>query len=267
MSLRPSVVHLDAPTLRELTPYPLLIDALAAAFVTPPSAPERERHRLSSPDALPDALLVMPAWRIGELMGVKLVTVFPGNARQGLPTINGLYVLFSAITGTLLATIDAEELTLRRTVAASALASRYLSRADSSRLLIVGTGRIASRMAAGHSAVRPITEILIWGRDAKKSCTLAQELSKSMGICARAAEDLHESVGAADIVSTATLSQSPLIEAQDVRPGTHLDLVGGFTPQMIEAEGKLIASAQLYVDQRSSVLREAETFRTPSHEG
>ncbi len=200
-------------------------------------------------------------------MGVKLVTVFPGNAQQGLATINGLYVLFSAVTGELLATIDAEELTVRRTVAASALASRYLSRAESSRLLIVGTGRIAARIAAGHIAVRPITEILIWGRDALKSDVLAREVSRTTGIRARAALDLHESVGAVDIVSTATLSQTPLIEAKDVRPGTHIDLVGGFTSQMIEAEGELIASAKLYVDQRSSVLREAGDIQDPIARG
>jgi ornithine cyclodeaminase/alanine dehydrogenase-like protein (mu-crystallin family) len=267
MALLPSVVHLDASTLRELTPFPSLIDALASAFASPPSAPERERYSVSNSGALPDALLVMPAWRTGELMGVKLVTVFPGNASHGLATINGLYVLFSAATGELLATIDAEELTARRTVAASALASRYLSRPESSMLLVVGTGRIASRMAAAHAAVRPITEILVWGRDTRKAQALAQELNRTTGIGARPAENLHESVAAADIVSTATLSQSPLIEAKDVRPGTHIDLVGGFTSQMIEAEGKLIASAKLYVDQRSSVLREAGDIQDPIARG
>ena len=106
----------------------------------------------------------MPAWQAGGSMGVKIATVFPDNAAQGLPAVFASYILMSAATGMPMAVLDGTEITLRRTAAASALASSYLSRIDSSSLLMVGTGNLAPHLIAAHATARKITDVCIWGR-------------------------------------------------------------------------------------------------------
>ena len=112
-------------------------------------------------------------------VGVKLVTVFPGNRARGLASVSALYVLLDGATGHPVALLDGEALTLRRTAAASALASTYLSRADASTLLVIGAGALAPYLAAAHCAVRPITRVLVWNRHAERAEHLAHELGAS----------------------------------------------------------------------------------------
>src|SRR5690606_6848107 len=117
--------------------------------------------------------------------------------------------------------------TLRRTAAASALASRYLSRRDARSLLMVGTGKLAPHLLAAHAVARNLDRVLIWGRHADKAAALADELSAT-GIPATAVADLEPAVQSADIVSCATLATEPLVEGAWLCPGQHLDLVGAF---------------------------------------
>ena len=117
-------ILMDAERLRALTPWPKLIDALQSAFREPCEVPDRLHFDIG--DA--GSLMVMPAWRLNEFLGVKVVQVFPGNSMLGKPTVHGMYMLASAGNGEVLAFIDAQELTARRTAATSALASRFLSR-------------------------------------------------------------------------------------------------------------------------------------------
>src|SRR5918998_4629817 len=126
--------------------------------------PPRHHHAIDppTPDERPGTLLLMPAWRVGEALGVKIVTVFPDNARRSLPSVYGTYLLLDAATGTPLAVLDGTALTLRRTAAASALASGFLAREDSTVHLMVGTGALAPYLIAAHKAVRPIRETRIW---------------------------------------------------------------------------------------------------------
>ena len=112
---------------------------------------------------------VMPAWQVGRYIGIKLVTVFPDNGTRSLPSIMGAYLLLSGKTGAPLAMIDGPALTVKRTAAASALAASYLARSDASRLLMVGTGALAPHLILAHATVRPIREVLIWGRDVAKA--------------------------------------------------------------------------------------------------
>ena len=258
---------IDATTVIARLAPRALVAALERMFRDGCSAPDRHHHTLPVPEAPDATLLLMPAWRSGNYLGVKLVTVFPGNSARKLPAVSAAYVLMDACTGALLALIDGGELTARRTAATSALAARYLARPDARSLLIIGTGRIARNLAEFHSAVRPgLEQLSIWGRSARNAIVLAGELRES-GIEAHAVSDLPSAVQRADIISTATLSTEPLVRGEWVRPGTHVDLVGGYTPAMREADDALVAQASVFVDTRAGALHEAGDLVAPLERG
>ncbi|MEZ0167483.1 ornithine cyclodeaminase family protein [Microvirga sp. TS319] len=233
-----------------------LVDALREGFRRGAHSPPRPHYTVSVPDARDATLLLMPAWSEGRYIGLKTATVFPDNARVGLPAVTSYYMLMSAKDGQLIATLDGSELTARRTAAASALASSYLSRPDSSRLLIVGTGKLSPNLAAAHAAVRPIEEIAVWGRDRSKAEAVVAQLAEQ-GIKADVANDLEQEVRRADIVSCGTLSMEPLIRGAWLVPGTHLDLVGAFTPTMREADDDALRRARVFLDTRAGAMLEA----------
>jgi ornithine cyclodeaminase len=243
-----------------------LIDALDRAFRGGIVAPSRHHHAMDVPGEEPATLLLMPAWLPGRYFGVKMVSVFPSNTTRGLPSIHGSYMLSSGSTGELLAIIDGGELTARRTAAASALASRYLSRADSSRLLVVGTGRLSANLIEAHSTVRPIRSVAIWGRDRSKADAIA-ERAAALGLATEIVDDLEAAVGEADIVSCATLSQTPLVSGNWLKPGAHLDLVGAFKPSMRESDDAAVARATVFVDTRAGALGEAGDIIQPIRAG
>ena len=179
--------------------------------------------------------------------------------------MHGTYLLLDAATGMPVALLDGTALTLRRTAAASALAAGFLARPDSAVHLMVGTGALAPHLAAAHRAVRPIRETRIWGRDPKKAAALAARLANS-GIAAAPVSGLEEAVAAADIITCATLAREPLIRGAWLRPGTHLDLVGGYTPDMREADDEAISRARVYID-TDAALREAGDIVQPLRSG
>jgi alanine dehydrogenase len=214
----------------------------------------------------PDAtLLLMPAWSPGRYVGAKVVNVFPGNGRLGIPSVQSIYLLFSGRTGELLATLDGAELTARRTVAASSLAASYLARPDAGRLLVVGTGRVAEQLAESHAAVRPIRSVGVWGRDGDKAARLARSLA-DRGFAAEPVTDLASAVGWADIISCATLSATPLIRGRWLRPGSHVDLIGGYTPAMREADDEAVSRASVFID-TAGALEEAGDIVVPLRTG
>lgn len=255
--------YLDAAALAARLDRTALIDALEQAFRSPCEVPAREQYqvRAAAAGASGGTLLLMPAWRPGGSMGVKLVTVYPDNGREGLPAVAASYVLFDAANGRPLALLDGGELTKRRTAAASALASRHLSSPASSRLLMVGTGQLAAHLIESHALVRPIREVRIWGRRPVRARALADALARARPPGAtwsvQCADDLEASVRWADIVSCATLAREPLVKGAWLAPGQHLDLVGAFTPEMREADDEAMARAELYVDTREGVLKES----------
>lgn len=232
-----------------------LIERLRQAFRRGLEAPARHHHEIPG-DGTGGTLLIMPAWDPGRHIGVKLVTVFPGNGEFGLPAIMGAYLLNDGRTGRPLALIDGPMLTVKRTAAASALASSYLSRSDSRRLLMIGTGAMAPYLIGAHAAVRPIREVLIWGRSLVKAERLADSL-KTRRWPVKATDDLEAAVGGADIISCATLSREPLVRGAWLRPGQHVDLVGAFKPDMRESDDQAIKLSRVFVDTYEGALSEA----------
>jgi ornithine cyclodeaminase/alanine dehydrogenase-like protein (mu-crystallin family) len=237
-------------------PYSGLIDAIEMAFRKDAVMPDRVHHKVCVP-GYPDAtLLLMPAWRSGTFLGVKVATIHPGNTQMNLPSVNASYLLLNACTGEPVAILDGAELTLRRTGASSALASRYLSRADAAVFLMVGTGKLAPHLIAAHAAVRDFEEVMIWGRRPEAAAALAATLAPA-SFALTAVDDLQEAVGRADIICCATLATEPLIRGKWLRPGQHLDLVGAFRPDMSEADTDAIVRAQVYVDTLAGAIAEA----------
>jgi alanine dehydrogenase len=252
------MIHLDASAIAARLDPRALVDALDSAFRQLHTVPPRMHVEIAAaqPGARAGTLLVMPAWRLGGSLGIKVATVFPDNALRGLPAVAATYLLLDAGTGQPRALLDGAELTLRRTGAASALASSYLSLAGASRLAMVGTGRLAPHLIESHAAVRPIREVRIWGRHPERARALAALLNRE-GLSVEAAPDLEAAVCWADIVSCATLSQQPLVLGEWLKPGQHLDLVGAFTAQMCECDDRAISRAELYVDTRVGALAES----------
>jgi alanine dehydrogenase len=252
------MLQLDAAALAARLDRRALIDALEAAFRTSAVVPERRHYGIQSANSGQQAgtLLVMPAWRIGGSLGIKLVTIYPDNALRSLPAVAATYLLLDAETGLPKALLDGGELTLRRTGAASAMASRFLSSPDATRLVMVGTGRLAPHLIESHAVVRHIREIKIWGRDPGHARRLATSLRRPDWVV-EATEDLEAAVRWADIVSCATLSREPLVRGVWLAAGQHLDLVGAFTPDMCEADDAAMARSELFVDTRQGALSES----------
>lgn len=254
-----------ASTVESVLEVEPLVERLRQMFRAGAIVPPRHHHTVRVPGAPDATMLLMPAWQEGRFLGVKVVNVFPGNGAKGLPSVVGSYLLMSGHTGEPLAVIDGRMLTLRRTAAASALASTYLSRADARRLLMVGTGALAPHLILAHATVRPIREVMVWGRTPGKAERLAHSLT-SRYFSVSATTDLEAAVRGADIISCATLARDPLIRGEWLQPGQHLDLVGGFTPEMREADDAAIDRARVYVD-TPQALKEAGDITQPLASG
>lgn len=248
----------DAYATRAALPFARLVPALATMFASGCAVPLRHVHEIGAPaSGAGFASLVMPAWLEGRYYGVKVVNIAPGNAARGLPGLHASYLLHDAVTGVPLALIDGDELTARRTAATSALAASWLARADAARLLVVGGGRVARLLPEAFGAVRGIEHVAVWARTSSQAEALAAEW-RDAGLNATAALDLDAAVAAADIVSCATLATSPLIHGRRLRDGSHLDLVGGFTPAMREADDDCFAGAAIYVDTAEAIAKSGD---------
>jgi ornithine cyclodeaminase len=255
----------DTLTTRQALPFDALITALEAMFIAGCETPLRHTHKIDVADSPAGTVLIMPAWQPGRLLGIKTVNIFSGNAARGLPGLYSTYVLYDAATGRPLAQIDGNEITSRRTAAASALAARYLAREDACRLLVVGSGRVAQLLPEAYSAVRPLTSVAVWSRRPETAQALARQWCDA-GIDAIATTDLAAAAARADIVSCATLATEPVVNGEWLRPGTHLDLIGSFAPHMREADDACFAGSRLYVD-TSEALQKSGDLLGPMSRG
>jgi ornithine cyclodeaminase/alanine dehydrogenase-like protein (mu-crystallin family) len=240
------MLTLDAAATADALPFERLIPALRALFAQGCEVPPRQVLQVGT-EAAPITSLVMPAWLPGRAYGVKVVNVAAGNRERGLPGVHASYMLFDGATGAPSALLDGSTLTNRRTAAASALAASYLARPDARRMLLVGAGQIASLLPAAYRTQRAIEHVDIWARRHEQAQWLATQLHRE-GFSARATTELDAAVAQADIVSCATLATVPLVRGALLRPGSHLDLIGSFTPAMREADDACLLSASVFID-------------------
>ena len=258
---------IHAQQLEEICKFPLLIDALDQGFREDIEVPLRHHYDVAnSTSSLDSTLLLMPAWQTGTFIGVKIITVVPENSRLSLPSVQGAYLLFDANNGKPLASIEAKTLTNLRTAAASALASRYLSRTDANSMLMIGTGSLAPYLVRAHAAVRPIEKVFVWGRNFARAEELCRQLDGD-GFEVSPVSKIPAAMSTVDIISVATLSNTPLVPGVHLRSGQHLDLVGSFKPDMREADDDCIRRSILYVDTREGASKESGDLVIPMHNG
>ena len=189
---------------------------------------------------------------------MKVINIAPGNAARGLPGLHASYLLHDAVTGVPVALIDGDVLTARRTAAVAALAARELARPDANRLLVVGAGRIAALLPAAYAAVRAITHVDVWARRPEQAAALAGQLRRQ-GVNAHAAPDLAMAAMQAHIVACATLATAPVLQGEWLAAGTHVDLIGSFTPAMREADDRCLAQAdRLFIDSDDALQKSGE---------
>ena len=244
-----------------------LVPALKRAFASDITTPMRQHFDIPNPfSSRETTLLMMPSWQSGQDIGIKLVTVTPDSAQYQLPSIQGVYVLFDGVKGCVKALLDAPALTAKRTAAASALGSQFMSRTDSGSLLMVGTGTLAPEIIQAHASVRPIRKVSVWGRDPKKAEKLCQDLSH-LDLEIKVVTELSKAVPEVDIVSCATLSQTPLIQGQWLVPGQHLDLIGAYRPDMREADDDCIRRCRIVVDNYAGACKETGDILIPMEQG
>ena len=209
----------------------------------------------------PDTLLSRAAWIDGMGIAVKSATVFPGNPAKGRPMINGAVSLYSDEAGGLEAIVDFHLVTRWKTAGDSLLAARRLARPDSRDFLIVGAGAVAGSMVEAYRSAFPGARFRIWNRTA----AAAGRLAAATG--AEAVTDLAAAVGASDVIATATMSSQPVLKGEWLRPGTHVDLIGAYRPDMREGDDTLLTRARLFVDSRETTVAHIGEIRDPLARG
>lgn len=253
------MLHLDATATAAPLGWPHLIAALRSAFTEGGVVPLRHTHRIDDPAGSGGTLLLMPAWQPGRWLGLKTVGIFPGNSARGLPGLHSTYTLFDARTGVPTALLDGDVITSRRTAAASALAASFLAREAASTLLVLGSGRVARLLPAAMRCVRPIDRVLVWNHRRDGAQALARQC-RDEGFTAQAVTDLEAAVAEADIVSCATLATAPLVQGAWLREGTHLDLIGSFTPQMRESDAACFARSRVFIDTDEALAKSGDVL-------
>ena len=259
-----NITQIPASFIEQNTNFPDLINALRTAFSAQDTlVPMRHHHDFPNPEVEEDStLLLMPAWKPGKQAGVKIATVSPKNGQFNLPAIQGTYIYLDALKGSILALLEAKSLTVKRTAAASALASQYLSRENSSSLLMIGTGALAPNLILAHASVRPIKTVYVWGRDHSKALSLSQKF-KNASFHVQPIKAIKDKISEVDIISSATLSKTPLVSGKYLQPGQHVDLVGAYKVDMREADEETVKKAEVYVDTYQGGLKESGDIVMP----
>jgi ornithine cyclodeaminase/alanine dehydrogenase-like protein (mu-crystallin family) len=254
----PGLPFLDADAIRDAVPIADLLDAVETAYRD--VAAGRDRSPLRSHVALDDGdLLLMPGVRGGGTgASVKLVTIVPGNAERGLPTLHAIVIWLDAATGVPLAMMDGATITAMRTGAASGVATRLLARPEAETLAVIGAGGQAEWQVRAVLAGRPIRRVLVHARSAEARTVFAERMSAAVGIPVEPAASAEAAVREADVVCCATTSVEPVFDAAWLRPGTHVNGIGAFRLGMVELPPELFPRASIVaVDSTAAAMAEA----------
>ncbi len=257
------VLVLNGEQVAQLLPMPECIkvmrEALAALARGEALVPLRTVMRVPGVNGL---LGLMPGYispREGQegALGLKAVSVFPGNASRGIDTHQGAVLFFEADTGRLSALLDGAAITAIRTAAVSGVATDVLARPDASELAILGAGVQARTHIEAIAAVRPLRRIRIWSRNPEHAAVLASELRRRFGFPIEAAPSAEAAVREADLVATVTASPEPVLKREWLKEGVHINAVGSSIPTSREIDTATMVAARLFVDRRESALAEA----------
>ncbi|WNH11869.1 ornithine cyclodeaminase family protein [Thalassobellus suaedae] len=245
-----------------------LIEALKIGFSNADiEVPMRHHHDFSNPKEEKDStLLLMPAFNPGNDLGVKIATVSPNNGIYNLPAIQGMYIYLDGHKGFIKAILEAKSLTAKRTAAASALASSFLSRKDASSMLMIGTGALSINLIKAHTSVRPIKTVYVWGRTLEKSQKICDNLKNEAFKCI-AIDHIEDKISEVAIISSATLSPTPLVLGKWLKKGQHVDLVGAYKKDTREADDEAIKKSNVFLDTYQGGLKESGDIAIPLSKG
>lgn len=230
-----------------------------------------ERTVVEHPEKEASTLYMPAAIASTETAAVKVVTIFPNNSREGLPTTQGVLLLSSTRNGSHLACMNASYLTRLRTGAISGIATEYLARPDAAVAAVTGCGRMAIEQLDAVLLVRPIENVVLWSNTAQNAVAF-REMMKSRFPEYRGAVTLaktaDEAVAQADVVIAATRALSPFFSADSLRPGTHINGVGSYLPHMQEIGSDVLnRCGKIFVDTLAGVKEEAGDFLIPINKG
>jgi ornithine cyclodeaminase len=211
---------------------------------------------------------MMPAYlQDSQVMGIKAISVFPGNHATEYDSHQGTVMLFETQNGRLLAMMDAGKITAIRTAAVSGVATRLLASTDAENLAILGSGVQAATHLDAMRAVRNIKRVKVWSRNLDHAQSFARRESRRLSLSIEAAESAEGAVEGADIICTVTSSPDPILQGDWIVPGTHINAVGSSVPFARELDTAAVVKSKLFVDRRESTLNEAGDFLFPQKEG
>lgn len=246
--------------------YPELIDALQDAYAKKFTMPPRKVFPLDEQEDNHDAFALLPSWN-DRMISVKAFTYFPDNTAP-YQSLYSQILLFDRAHGEPLALVDGTSVTFWRTAGISGLATRLLAREDAETLLLLGTGNLAPYIIRANLSVRPLKQVLVWGRTPSKAEALVADLGTQFSEVSFAlAQDVQSACGEADIVVSATGSHEPVVQGEWIRPGTHTDFIGNHHPTKRECDTALILKSKVYADSRDNCFREAGEILVPISEG
>jgi ornithine cyclodeaminase/alanine dehydrogenase-like protein (mu-crystallin family) len=200
-------------------------------------------------------------------LGLKAVSVFPGNAARGLDTHQGTVLLLESDTGRLSAVMDGGAITAIRTAAVSGVATDLLARPDAAELAILGAGVQARTHLDAIASVRKLHRVRVWSRNPDHASELVAQQREHHDFSLEAATTAEEALRDADIVATVTASATPVLQREWLKAGAHINAVGSSTPGAREVDTQTMAAARLIVDRRESALKEAGDLLIPMREG
>ena len=265
------MLMLDASTVLNKLPFTTLVDELAAMHQKPIGLVDEMRMESVDADNNINHFFIRTGWQEEEAVGAKVITVFPrNNQKKQHPSIHAVYVLFEGENGTPIACLDGTALTYIKTATDSALAGKLLARKQMSKMLMVGAGEMAFHLITAHCQIHPlIKQVFIWNRTPGKAQALCQgELSKRFPtVNFETVESIEETIPLVDLICSATASTTPLIPGKALQPGTHIDLIGAFTPDMREADDDCMRRASIFVDARETTIKHIGELMTPLANG
>ena len=264
------MLMLDASTLLNCMPFPALVAQLAALHREPIGLVDEMLMESKDDAGNLSHFFIRTGWQPEKAVGAKVITVFPRNNRtRERPSIQAVYILFEGVNGSPIACLDGTALTWLKTAADSALGSQLLSRTDIAAMLMVGAGQMAPHLVRAHCAIRPsIKTVQIWNRSTANADTLCQQLARELpSIEFSVASNLEQAVRGAELVCSATACEQPVLRGEWLNPGTHVDLVGAYTPTMREADDRCLQRGSLFVDARETTLHHIGELMIPLSNG
>jgi ornithine cyclodeaminase/alanine dehydrogenase-like protein (mu-crystallin family) len=250
--------YFDAQTIREALTSETAITTVRAAMIALSNGSAKQLLR-SFIGLENRTFAIMPAALSARgYFGAKLVSVF--FAADGRRAHEGLVVLFDGESGKPVCTADAGEITHISTGADSAVATDLLARTAARRRAVLGIGKQAVSHIEAIVKVRPLTEILVWGRSAERAQNFAEEMTRKTGIAVRSAQSVRVAVANADIICTVTSASEPILEGAWVKPGAHVNVVGSSGPGPAEIDQDLVMKSRFIADHREHVLLHGAEF-------